>query len=110
MRSRKSSSIRATNSIFGTAAGEVITTQITATQIFGMGAPTRSSGRAAMSFIDGGSGFDTLHGGKGSDTFHLYDATLSGDFDLVIEAANGGRDTCMSARMLTIPTFSTATR
>ncbi len=79
--------------IFGTAAGEVITTQITGTQIFGMGGADTILGQNGDDVIDGGTGFDTLHGGKGRDTFHLYDATLSGDFDLVVEAANGGTDT-----------------
>ncbi|WP_373505735.1 calcium-binding protein [Aestuariivirga sp.] len=81
------------NVIFGTAVGEVITTQITSTQIFGLGGSDTILGQGGDDDIDGGSGFDTLHGGKGNDTFYLHDVTFNGDFDLVVEVPGGGTDT-----------------
>ncbi len=81
------------NIIFGTSAGEVITTQLTSTQIFGLGGSDTILGQGGNDSIYGGADFDTLRGGKGSDTYYLYDATLNGDFDVVVEAAGGGVDT-----------------
>jgi Ca2+-binding RTX toxin-like protein len=81
------------NLIFGTGAGEVITTRLGSTQIFGLGGSDTLFGQSGNDSMDGGTGFDTLRGGTGNDTYYLHDATPSGDFDLVVEAAGSGVDT-----------------
>ena len=81
------------NVIFGTEAGEVLTTQIGATVINGEGGDDTILGQGGNDFINGGTGFDTLHGGGGNDTYYLLDTTSAGDHDLVIENSNSGIDT-----------------
>ena len=87
------------NVIFGTEAGEVITTQITSTQIFGLGGSDTILGQGGNDNINGGLGLDFLHGGNGDDTYHLNDMTRLGQiatyifYDQVTEKLNGGTDT-----------------
>ena len=50
------------------------------------------TGNAGANVLDGGSGNDTLAGGAGGDTYVVGSAG-----DVVVEAADGGRDTVLSA-------------
>ncbi len=85
--------------IFGTEAGEVITTQITSTQVFGLGGFDTILGQGGNDNINGGLGLDLLKGGNGDDTYHLDDMTRLGQiasyifYDEVTEKLNGGIDT-----------------
>ncbi|HLO75857.1 MAG TPA: hypothetical protein VK196_05310 [Magnetospirillum sp.] len=51
------------------------------------------TGNCAANVLDGGEGADTLTGGWGNDTYVLGDGS-----DTVVELANGGTDTILSAR------------
>jgi Ca2+-binding RTX toxin-like protein len=62
----------------------------------GLGNDTLQGGEGADSLV-GGDGVDRLDGGNGDDTYVL------ADLDLVIEAANAGIDTVLSAITYTLP-------
>jgi len=103
------------NIIQGTAAGEVLTTQIGSTSIFGERGDDTIYGQGGNDFINGGAGDDDLRGGGGADTLYgeagadvlrggagddtyvLQDLHLNQLFkpvhDTVIEAFGGGVDT-----------------
>lgn len=54
-------------------------------------------GNAAGNILDGGPGADTMSGGAGNDSYHVDNLR-----DKVIEGANGGTDTVLSAVSLTL--------
>jgi Ca2+-binding RTX toxin-like protein len=94
------------NVIHGTAAGEVLTTQIGSTSIFGEGGDDTLLGQAGNDRFDGGPGADWLRGSAGNDTYVLQDIhrpdpnrPLFFVYDDVVEAPGGGSDTVAVQRV-----------
>ena len=102
------------NTIVGTAAGEVLTTQVDGTTLLGVGGNDRLLGQSGddtiyggedNDILNGGLGVDTLYGGPGNDVYILRDARevsvqpLRFSYDDVVETDDGGFDTIIVRRV-----------
>ncbi|MCC7425489.1 MAG: calcium-binding protein [Alphaproteobacteria bacterium] len=82
----------------GTAEADTISGLGGADELFGLGGDDVLDGGAGNDALDGGEGADELRGGLGDDTYVLNDGN-----DTVIEGADEGTDTVLSAVDYTLP-------
>lgn len=70
--------------------------------IFGQDGNDTMNGGNGNDMLNGGAGADAMTGGAGDDTYVVDDTSNQGGIDQVIEAANGGTDTVMTALTYTL--------